>query len=184
MLVEGLFMLKKLFIALILFLVMIFCSCQSQENYAWAKYDEKELLEIFKNNKDSFDDICSIIFDNEQFWDKARRDNEAGHAWIMSPMETNKLDLFNENDRKEIIDFFAKYKPYMVSLDYNSYISITFIGKNNVEGICFMKFADPNDSFREEERFYFEQNYTVYQLEDWDCRINYSSEDNKITTED
>lgn len=166
---------KKLIIVFIILLVLIVVSLlglkiysnKHKSNYRSKGYEETQILQTFNEEKDEFDEVCNIIFKTPKFWINARRDNESVHAWIMSPNETKKLELFNKTDRKIIISFFEKYKPYMVSLDGNKYITITFDDINNGVGFCFVKFADPNCDNREEYIEYLSQWYTVTKIDDW-----------------
>lgn len=155
---------------------MTLYACSKKDDYKFITYTENDIKALYDNNMELFNNLGNAIKENEQFWEKGRRDNESVHAWIMSPNDEKKMNLFTPYDQNIISEFFDKTKPYMVSLDDKQYITITFINSNNTGWYCLVYYFDKKSIDSVNETTYFEEwvdsrksNYKVFKVinNDW-----------------
>lgn len=125
----------------ILILSLALCCGCSSKTYSSYKYNEVDIKTLFFENADMFTEVAINISDSDEFFEKARRDYESGHAWIMSPYD-EKMQWFDSETKNMVNTFFHNYKPYMISLDYQRYITITFLNSLGNSGYTFVYYYD------------------------------------------
>lgn len=131
-------------------------SCESPDDgYAWKGYSEKEIKTLYDKNKELFQSMADAVMNSQAFWDHAKRKDDTEHAWIMSPDDQNKMDLFESEKQSAVYDFFHHTLPYMISLDYQRYITITYVTSDQSGSFNFTYYFD-QDSINIYGRTYYE----------------------------
>ena len=124
------------FISILLFF-LIGTSCHSDDPYQWQGRDKEEMINLFHSNPAPFQELADIFIQNDTFWEKARRDEEAAHAWIMSPNDMEKMQYFTDEEQKIIREFFEKTTPYEVSVNSQRTFTIVYINTEKTDGFTF-----------------------------------------------
>lgn len=138
---------KKSIICFILFLTLLYClvnltacetnetneqSSQSQINFYTAKsYQYDEILTLYQNNKDLFDQIAKIISSNEKFWNTAENYEEQMKVASILPNDTSKLSLFSSDEQEILQDFFEQTLPLEIDFWNKEYIEIYYREQEN-----------------------------------------------------
>ena len=128
---------KVLPIISILLFFLIGTSCHSDNPYQWQGRDKEEMINLFHSNPAPFQELADIFIQNDTFWEKARRDEEAAHAWIMSPNDMEKMQYFTDEEQKIIREFFEKTTPYEVSVNSQRTFTIVYINTEKTDGFTF-----------------------------------------------
>lgn len=132
---------------IVLLSISFLSSCSSKPKYSWKPYSLDEVKNSYANGADSFEQITSLLYSDE-FWNTMRRDEEAGHAWVMDPYD-DRLETLDESTQTVIRDFFQKYSPYMVSVDYQKYITITFINEDRTDGYSMFSYSKEKEGLED-----------------------------------
>ncbi len=131
---------------------VLLVSCQRQINYKPELYLREEVIGLYAENTDLFEDLVEVISTNERFYENGRI-NEYEDANITSPYDKG-LSFFDSEDKKIIKTFFG-FKPYMILYDYaRRFVSITFIAADESESFTLLFWLS-------QDMVGFE-NYTVY----------------------
>ena len=154
---------KGKIISLLIIICITFTGCVREKNkYLFDTYTKDEVISLFNENKEKFDEIVKIVSDNNDFYEKDRQ-MEYEDADITSPYD-EALKWFSASDKDVIVDFF-ELKPYMISYDYNCrFVKFTFIGSDDKIAYCFLFwFVDGDeDAYEfEDHKDYLRQNYVV-----------------------
>lgn len=112
-------------------------SCTPKDNYKWKEYDKETIITLFNSEKETFDKVAKIISNSENFWNGARRDENATHAWIMSPNDKQRMDLFTQDEQIIIRDFFNSFYPYQIQCTNRIYVTIDFINNDMTSSFTF-----------------------------------------------
>lgn len=130
----------KKFAAILLagcFCFLCFTSCKQKDDYLCGTYKQEELLLLFESQRSLFDDVAKLMIENDSFWEEGRRYEDDAHAWIMSPNDSSKMDLFSEVQQQILKDFFYLTRPYQISLNYKysaeQTITITYTNEDRTD---------------------------------------------------
>lgn len=113
-----------------------------KDSYVGKPYKYEELVLLFQNQKPMFDRVVQIISSNETFWKNAREYEDSGHADILSPNDTETMNLFNKRDQDTLNDFFNKTKPYEISLRNRRSVTITYFNEDQTDNFDFTCYYD------------------------------------------
>ena len=165
---------KRILCMGLIFAILIgIAGCIKKEKpYPYGRYTRQEVLDLFHQNRDVFDELVSTILEDSYFLENGDVDPER-RTWIM-PSDDRYLELFNERSKEAILKI-LRFKPYMITYDFSAYhssekdiIKITFIGDGvEDESFSFQYLVDQSDLRANEEYIkYREQDYYVSQLSD------------------
>ena len=138
---------KKLIIRFVLFFSLLFgfvslTACEGNEknnqnslpqiNFHTAKsYQYDEILTLYQNNKDVFDQVVRIISSNEKFWNTAQSYEEQIKAANILPNDTSKLNLFSSDEQDIPQNFFEQTLPLEIVFWNKEYIEIYYKQQDN-----------------------------------------------------
>lgn len=125
-----------------LFLFIAFTACgenetnrqssQPQINFYTAKsYQYDEILTLYQNHKDLFDQVAKIISSSEKFWNTAESYVEQINVASIFPNDTSKLSLFSSNEQEILQDFFEQTLPLEIGFWNKEYIEIYYREQEN-----------------------------------------------------
>ena len=134
---------------------LLFCTaCTPKDDYQWEGHSKEEILTLFQSNPDMFQQIADIFINNETFWEKARRDEEAAHATLDSPNDTEKMSYFSEEEQNVIRDFFEQTTPYLLSLNPSTF-TFDYINEDHTSSFTFAYyFGDKTEKSSKTETMY------------------------------
>ena len=107
---------NKSIAVLILMIVLFVTGCDSfRSDIVWLcedppKYTKEEVKELFLNNREDFEEMVDIIFDNEQLLEHIREVG-GGEGPVYS---TAQKEYFTEEEWAAICNFYDEYKPYSI----------------------------------------------------------------------
>ena len=136
---------NKFFIIFVLCTSLILSGCNTDKaKYSPNLYTKEETLSLYYENEKLFNDVVEVIINEPQFWEKCRGKKGGSSAFISSPYDDERMQVFNFKDKQIILDFF-ELKPYMIShSDYKCSVTITFINENQDDARSFMYWIDPH----------------------------------------
>lgn len=125
--------------------ILTLTACSHREKYQPALYTKENLLSLYQENIELFEDVVEIIISNKAFYEEGRI-NEYTDADITSPYD-KALTHFGDTERK-VIDELFEFKPYMILYDYaRRFVKITFISSDNKLSYTFVFWTlDSEDS--------------------------------------
>ena len=127
---------KKLCFSFLLILFgMSLWACSDRLSYDHGDYTEDDVRMLFRDNRELFARLVEVIVNEPDFFEKGRR-YESDDAFLSSPYD-KKLDLFSENGRETVLEFF-ELKPYMIIFDASKEcIEIEFVIEKNTDVVVF-----------------------------------------------
>lgn len=166
---------KSICIVIILSIMIGVVGCKKKEEpYPYGKYTRQEVLDLFNQNRDLFDELVGAILADTYFLENGNVHHD--EKTFVMPNQYKYMELFNERSQNAIRRI-LEFKPYMVQYNFiRDIIEITFIGDGVVDESMSIEYLVDHDDKREVEEYiqYREQNYYVEQLTDgW---IFYASE--------
>lgn len=156
---------KSICIVIILAIMIGVVGCKKKEEpYPYGKYTRQEVLDLFNQNRDLFNELVGAILADTYFLENGNVHHD--EKTFVMPNQYKYMELFNERSQNAIRRI-LEFKPYIVQYNFiRDIIEITFIGDGVVdEGFTFEYLVDQSD-LREIEDYirYREQNYYVEQL--------------------
>ena len=116
-------------------MILSLSACQDKPEYDVGNYTEDDIRMLFRDNRELFDRLVEVIVNEPDFFEKGRR-YESDDAFLSSPYD-KKLDLFSENGRETVLEFF-ELKPYMIIFDVSKeHIEIGFIIEKDKDAAVF-----------------------------------------------
>ena len=160
---------RILCIVLVLTILVGFAGCKKEEPYPYGKYTRQEVLDLFNQNRDLFDELVDAILADTYFLENGDVHHE-GSTWV-TVKNDRYMELFNERSQ-DAIRKVLEFKPYMIAYDFHAYdstekdaIEITFIGDGvKDEGYSFRYLVDQSD--QKANRAYIERLEQNYYVED------------------
>ena len=162
---------KRVFcIVLVLVNLMGLAGCKKKEEpYPYGIYTRQEVLDLFYQNQDLFDELVDAILADTYFLENGDVHHD-GYIGV-TVNDERYMELFNERSQRAIRKM-LEFKPYMIDYDFHAYdstekdaIEITFIGDGvKDEGYSFRYLVDQSD--RKANMAYFENLEQDYYVED------------------
>ena len=151
---------------------VFFASCSNGKiEYMFALYTKDDVMRIYGENTEWFEDIVEIIVSCEEFYDKGRV-YDLDDPEIMSPYDENLL-YFVEDDQKVIKDFFESKKPYMIYYDNSKqYVTFTFISEDQKDAYSILFWTSNSKSDFEHHKYMQAQDYVIVDLAEY-CFMYY-----------
>lgn len=126
-------------LVVILLVVMFFVSCSENKYSAKIYSDENEILSIFHDNINEFNQIAKILHQNEYFYDRYEKH---GDRTMFSPY-TFKWELYFSKEQYEKLEhFFLDFYPWYIG-DYE-YTQINFYANAVNVSLFYINIADNN----------------------------------------
>lgn len=119
-------------------------------------YSEEEIIQLFNENYDLFDEVSTILMENDDFRDKST--DKVGFSMISSPYDEN-MKLFSWGDKNDIKKMFELNAVSLV-YDHEGFVKISFNGpeySGHRRSLVFICWGDGED-VQGKESF-------IYQLE-------------------
>lgn len=158
---------KGICIALVLVILIGITVCKKKEKtYPYGRYTRQEVLTLFHQNRDLFDELVDAILEDEIFLENGNVCPD-GDTWV-TPGDDRHMKLFSERSQG-VIQQILGFKPYMISYKFGrDIISITFVGDGvEDESFSFRYLVDQSDLQAIEKYIkYCEQDYYVRELSD------------------
>ena len=166
---------KSICIVIILAIMIGVVGCKKKEEpYPYGKYTRQEVLDLFNQNRDLFNELVGAILADTYFLENGNVHHD--EKTFVMPNQYKYMELFNERSQNAIRRI-LEFKPYMVQYNFiRDIIEITFIGDGVVDESMSIEYLVDHDDKREVEEYiqYRTQDYYVEQLTDgW---IFYASE--------
>ena len=147
---------------------------KKEEPYPYGKYTRQEVLDLFNQNRDLFNELVGAIWADTYFLENGNVHHD--EKTFVMPNQYKYMELFNERSQNAIRRI-LEFKPYMVQYNFiRDIIEITFIGDGVVDESMSIEYLVDHDDKREVEEYiqYRTQDYYIEQLTDgW---IFYASE--------
>lgn len=147
---------------------------KKEEPYPYGKYTRQEVLDLFNQNRDLFNELVGAILADTYFLENGNVHHD--EKTFVMPNQYKYMELFNERSQNAIRRI-LEFKPYMVQYNFiRDIIEITFIGDGVVDESMSIEYLVDHDDKREVEEYiqYRTQDYYIEQLTDgW---IFYASE--------
>ena len=116
--------------------ILIFCACNHNNQYVPSAYTKNEVLLIYQEKNELFENVVNIISTNEMVL-KNGRINEYTDVDIMSPYD-DALSCFSETEKIAINNLF-NYKPYIILYDYaGRCVEISFLSADSNGSYSFL----------------------------------------------
>lgn len=162
-------------IMVLLSVVVIFVQCRKNRYSAKIYSDENEILSIFHENTEEFDQMAVMLHQNAFFND---RFGKYGDRTMFSPYTFKWKKYFSEEKYKELECFYLDFRPCCIS-DWE-YMQIDFLSKTATLSFFYINIADNHYGYEVdvEERLksklqYLSQDYEVIPLDNnWYYRIS------------
>lgn len=166
---------KSICIVIILAIMIGVVGCKKKEEpYPYGKYTRQEVLDLFNQNRDLFNELVGAILADTYFLENGNVHHD--EKTFVMPNQYKYMELFNERSQNAIRRI-LEFKPYMVQYNFiRDIIEITFIGDGVVDESMSIEYLVDHDDKREVEEYiqYRTQDYYIEQLTDgW---IFYASE--------
>ena len=148
-------------LSIVLSIIVLFTSCNAQDNapYEPSVYTKDEVLHLFDENVALFENVVTIISNNDEFYEKGRV-NEFTDADIVSPND-DAITYFDETDKKMILEAF-QLKPYMILYDYaRRFVTITFLANGDDESYTFLFWTSSDEKAFDDYQAFLSQNYIL-----------------------
>ena len=164
---------RILCIVLVLTILVGFAGCKKEEPYPYGKYTRQEVLDLFNQNRDLFDELVDAILADTYFLENG--DVHPERETFVMPGDERYMELFNERSQ-EAIRRVLEYKPYRVAYDFcvygtlygtiNGSIRVAFIGDfKDDQDFSFHYLVEPSDQkVIKDYMKYLEQDYYVEDL--------------------
>ena len=124
--------------------ILIFCACNHNNQYVPSAYTKNEVLLIYQEKNELFENVVNIISTNEMVL-KNGRINEYTDVDIMSPYD-DALSCFSETEKKAINNLF-NYKPYIILYDYaGRFVEISFLSADSNGSYSFLFWTSNSDN--------------------------------------
>ena len=166
---------KSICIVIILAIMIGVVGCKKKEEpYPYGKYTRQEVLDLFNQNRDLFNELVGAILADTYFLENGNVHHD--EKTFVMPNQYKYMELFNERSQNAIRRI-LEFKPYIVQYNFiRDIIEITFIGDGVVDESMSIEYLVDHDDKREVEEYiqYRTQDYYIEQLTDgW---IFYASE--------
>ena len=166
---------KSICIVIILAIMIGVVGCKKKEEpYPYGKYTRQEVLDLFNQNRDLFNELVGAILADTYFLENGNVHHD--EKTFVMPNQYKYMELFNERSQNAIRRI-LEFKPYIVQYNFiRDIIEITFIGDGVVDESMSIEYLVDQDDKREVEEYiqYRTQDYYIEQLTDgW---IFYASE--------
>ena len=152
---------------LILVIAIGIAGCKKKEEpYPYGKYTRQEVLDLFNQNRDLFNELVGAILADTYFLENGNVHHD--EKTFVMPNQYKYMELFNERSQNAIRRI-LEFKPYIVQYNFiRDIIEITFIGDGVVDESMSIEYLVDLDDKREVEEYiqYRTQDYYVEQLTD------------------
>lgn len=164
-------------IIVLLSIVALFVQCNRNRYSAKIYSDENEILSIFHENTEEFDQMAKILHLNAFFDD---RWEEYGDRTMFSPYTFKWKKYFSKEKYEEIERFYLDFRPYEITDREWKYVQIVFLSKTATLSFFYINIADNHYSYEvdaeewlKSELLYLSQDYEVIPLgNNWYYRIS------------
>lgn len=167
----------RICMATILTILFVLTSCKpgaevrsEQEEFQRNRYTKVEMLDMYDTNIDLFEDVVSILVNDDDFFEKASKKDGDGDAAIFTP-DDEEMMLLSQQDQERLLELF-ELTPYYINYDNSRwFVKITFIGSGELEGGTFLRWIDETDTWHIRFKQYITSLKQMYHVEklsaDW-----------------